>query len=95
MPEGVKSRGCYLWTCPGKCLFLELGLRRDLTEVKSGLVLFELDMVCAGWAIFVWYRRHCCMKWQLSGRRKGESFSVGPEWKVYLGGYHCDKLRKE
>lgn len=49
MPEGVKSRGCYLWTCPGKCLFLELGLRRDLTEVKSGLVLFELDMVCAGW----------------------------------------------
>lgn len=27
--EGMKSRGCCPWTCPGKCLFLELGLRRD------------------------------------------------------------------
>lgn len=51
--------------------------------------------MCSAGAIFVWYSRHCCIKWQLSGRRKGESFSVGQERKLCLGGYHWGQMRKE
>lgn len=52
--------------------------------------------MCRVGAIFVWYRRHCCtVARQLSGRRKGESFSVGQEWKVSLGDYHWGQLGKE
>lgn len=95
---GHEEQGLLSMDMPRKVFVSGIGPEEGLNwcSVGVGAVWGAAGLgVCSAGAILVWYRRHCCIKWQLYGRRKGESFSVGQEWKVFLGGYHWGQLGKE